>query len=121
MNGELRIAEVRFFTVISDGIDEVLVTLVSLFSTPDPTLLHLSVNMLWSCAYQGDSALEFVNVNCIQAVVAMVPHTLVIDGQEMSERFFLVKKPGFDVAVMTGLVEGSDEGNGEGDSESAVV
>jgi hypothetical protein len=117
----LRIAEVRFFAVISNGIDKVPVTLISVFSRPDPTLFHLSVNVLWSCAYQGDSSLEFVDVNCIQAVVAMVPHTPVIDGQEASERFFLVEKPGYDVAIMTGLVEGSDEGNVESGSDLAGV
>jgi hypothetical protein len=81
------------------------VALVSLFSKPDPALLRLSVNTLWSCEYQGDSALKFVDVKCIQAVIAMVPHAPVIDGREACERFFLVEKPGLDVAVMAGAEE----------------
>ena len=106
LENEIRIAEVRFFALIDIGDDEVPVALVSLFSRPDPTLLGLSVNTLWSCEYQGDSALEFIYVECIQAVVAMVPHAPVINGQDARERFFLVEKPGFDVAIMTGIEEG---------------
>jgi len=74
--------EVHFFTLLRRGDNEVPVVLVSLFSRPDPILLGLSVNTLWSCKYRGDSALEFIDVKCIQAVVAMVPHAPEIDGQE---------------------------------------
>ena len=80
-------------------------TLVSMYSHPDPLLLHLSVNTLWSCEYQGDVALRFINVKTIQSVVAMVPHTPVIEGQDPGERFFLVEKPGFDVAIIAGIQE----------------
>ena len=45
----------------------------------------------------------------------MVPHTPAIGHQEPSERFFLVEKPGFDVAVMTGF-----EDELEGEAEDAV-
>jgi hypothetical protein len=76
-----------------------------LFSKPDPCLLHLSVGALWFCEYQGDSALKFINVKSIQAVVVMVLHAPTIDGQQMSNRFFLVEKPGLDVAVITGVGE----------------
>lgn len=52
---------------------------------------------------------------CIQAVVAMVPHAPAIDGQEARERFFLVEKPGLDVAVMAGVEESfnSDEADAD--------
>ncbi|KAI0292314.1 hypothetical protein BC826DRAFT_885613, partial [Russula brevipes] len=75
--------------------------LVSLYSRPDTTLLSHSMNTLWSCSSQGDSALKFIDVKTIQAVVAMIPHTHsnpVIGGEQSDERFFLVEKPGFDVA-----------------------
>jgi hypothetical protein len=49
--------------------------------------------------------LEFINIKSIQAVVAMVPHAPTIDRQQMSNRFFLVEKPGLDVAVITGAGE----------------
>jgi hypothetical protein len=79
--------------------------LVSLYSRPCPTLLKLSVNTLWSCEYQGDSVLRFVNVKSIQSVVAMIPHAPLVDGRPASKCFFLVEKPGFDVAVMAGMEE----------------
>jgi len=77
--------------------------------------------MLWSCEYRGDSALEFIDVKCIQAVVAMVPHAPEIDGQETRERFFLVEKPGLDVAVMAGAEEDFTRGDPDGHPDPAVV
>lgn len=79
--------------------------LVSLYSRPDETLLSLSVNTLWSCEYQGDDALMFIDVKIIQAVVAMIPHRVELPGFPPSERFFLVEKPGLDVAMMAGVEE----------------
>lgn len=78
---------------------------MSLYSHPNPSLLRLSVNTLWSCKYQSDAALRFIDVKSIQSVVAMVPHTPAIEGQDPGERFFLVEKPGFDVAIITGIQE----------------
>jgi len=57
---------------------------------------------LWSCEYQGDASLKFVNINTIQSVVAMIPHR---PAQTDSDRFFLVEKPGLDVATMSGFEE----------------
>ena len=79
--------------------------LVSLFSRPDQTLLLISANTLCSCEYQGDDALRFINVKTIQAVVAMIPHRPEIEGRPPSERFFLVEKPGLDVAIIAGVEE----------------
>jgi hypothetical protein len=43
----------------------------------------------------------------------MIPHAPLVDGRQAGERFFLVEKPGFDVAVMAGVEEGiSEEGTG---------
>jgi hypothetical protein len=70
---------------------------------PHRELLLLSSNTLYSCKHKGDSALLFIDAKTIQAVVAMVPHTPAIGHQEPSEQFFLVEKPGFDVAVMAGF------------------
>ena len=89
--------------------------LVSLYSMPHRELLRLSSNTLYSCEHNGDNALRFIDVKTIQAVVAMVPHTPAIGHQEPSERFFLVEKPGFDVAVMAGF-----EDELEGEPEDAV-
>ena len=105
LNNEIRIAEVYFFVLLrslEDQDHEVALALISLFSDPDPTLLRLSVNMLWSCEYQGDAALRFIDIRSIQAVVAMVPHSPAIDGREAHTQFFLVEKPGLDVTVIAG-------------------
>jgi hypothetical protein len=99
---KIRIAEVHFFVHFHYEEEEITLALVSLYSNLDLTLLSLSVNTLWSCQYQGDMALRFIDVKTIQAVVSMVPHTPVIQGLPAQERFFLVEKPGLDVAVMTG-------------------
>jgi len=61
--------------------------------------------MLWSCEYQGDTALRFIDTKTIQSVVAMIPHKPVIEAQELGEHFFLVEKPGLDVAVIGGMDE----------------
>jgi hypothetical protein len=81
LGDEIHIAEVRFFAVLRRGNMDVPVTLVSLFSKHNPTLYRLSVNTLWSCEYQGDSALEFIDIKCIKSMVAMIPHAPVIEGQ----------------------------------------
>ena len=66
-------------------------------------LLHISSNMLYSCEYQGDNALHFIDAKTIQAVMAMVPHMPAIGYQGPSEWFFLIEKPRFNAAVMTGI------------------
>lgn len=42
----------------------------------------------------------------------MIPHKPVIEGQEASDRFFLVEKPGLDVAMMAGTEEAITESSG---------
>jgi hypothetical protein len=55
---------------------------------------------LLSCQYQGNSSLEVIDVKLISAVVAMVPYepTMNISG----ENFFVVEKPGLDIAQVGG-------------------
>jgi hypothetical protein len=72
------------------------IALISLYSTPDAALLQASHHTLWSCAYQGDAALRAVDVKAIVGVAAMVP----LPGVE--GRYFVVEKPGLDVAHMGG-------------------
>jgi hypothetical protein len=72
--------------------------LVLLYSRPDTDLLCLSHDTLWSCENRGDSALRFIDVKRIKSVIAMIPHLPVIRGQEASNHFFMVEKPGFNVA-----------------------
>jgi hypothetical protein len=121
LDNEIRIAEVRYFILLHKNEDEVAVALVSLFSKPDPTLLRLSTNTLWSCEYQDDSALMLVDIQCIKAVVAMVPHAPAIEGREAHTRFFLVEKPGLDVMVMAGIEEGEEGGDVDNHQEQAEM
>ena len=110
LDNETQLAEVSFFIHLCYDRDEKALALVSLFSNPDPMLLRLSVNTLWSCEYMGDSALKFIDVKCIHAVVAMVPHAPAIAERPVRERFFLVEKLGFDVAVISGIEEDASGG-----------
>jgi hypothetical protein len=100
-----RLAEVYFFIHLRHDGDELGLALVSLYSTPDVDLLRISHDTLWSCEYHGDSALKFIDVKTIKSVVAMIPHSPVIRGEEARDRFFLVEKPGFDVALIAGTEE----------------
>ena len=102
---ETHITEVYFFIHLCYNGDERALALVSLFSNLDLTLLRLSVNTLWSCESLGDSALKFIDVKCIRAIMAMVPHAPAIGEQPAREWFFLIEKPGFDVAVISGVEE----------------
>ncbi len=72
---------------------------------------------LWSCTYSGDGALKFVDVKAIQSVVSMIPHIPSIEGRPAEDRFFLVEKPGLDVALMSGVEE---EMPGEGNVDADV-
>ena len=65
-----------------------------------------------------------VDVKSIQSVVAMIPHAPLVDGRQSTKCFFLVEKPGFDVAVMVGMEEEvSAEGTGavSGDSVASTI
>ena len=62
-----------------------------------------SHDTLWSCEYQGDTAFRFIDAKTIQSVVAMIPHKPVIEAQQLGEWFYLVEKPGLDVAVIGGM------------------
>ena len=105
MDNEIRIAEVYFFVLFHHDDIKIPLALVSLYSAPDPYLLCLSMNTLCSCSYLGDGALKFINAKTIKSVVAMIPHSPSIDGQPPEDWFFLVEKPGLDVALMSGSVE----------------
>ena len=86
--------------------------LISLYSKPDDYLLSISANTLWSSEYQGDGTLKFIDVKTIQSIVAMIPHRPEILGLPLSECFFLVEKPGLDVAIMAGIEEDTPEDEG---------
>ena len=101
----MHLGEVYFFILWTHEGRDTALALVSLYSAPDPRLLKASHNTLWSCEHQGDSALRFINAKAIQSVVAMIPHTPRIEAQQLQAQFFLVEKPGLDVAVIGGMIE----------------
>ncbi|KAG1861768.1 hypothetical protein DFJ58DRAFT_871719 [Suillus subalutaceus] len=107
-NGKLQFAEVYYFfqaIIHADRPPETL-AVITLYSPPDVKLLQASHYTLWSCHHQGDAALVVINVKMIESVVAMVPHK--INGED---RFYVVEKPGLDVADMGGysIPEDADE------------
>jgi hypothetical protein len=77
--------------------------MISVYSAPHQGLLQLSYNTLWSCTHHGDNSLIVIDVKSILAVVAMVPHQPFL--QDPIKRYFLVEKPGLDVATLAGHIE----------------
>lgn len=84
------------------GSNEKTLALVSIYSPPNQALLDASFNTLWSCTYQGDAGLKVVDVKTISSVVAMIPHNAHNFPGDIVGHFFVVEKPGLDVAHMGG-------------------
>lgn len=59
---------------------------------------------MYSCQYCGEDSLRVVSVTAIQAVVAMVPHT--IDEENC---FFMFEQPGMDVVYRGGFLVDENE------------
>jgi hypothetical protein len=105
VSGNLNFAEVQYYlrlAVPSEG-DLKTLALVSVYSPPDEGLLKDSSSTLWSCAYRGNAALRIIDINAITSVVAMVPQPPF--RAEPEQRYFVVEKPGLDVAHMGGKDE----------------
>ncbi|KAG1743285.1 uncharacterized protein EDB91DRAFT_1051530, partial [Suillus paluster] len=112
LNEQIQFDEVQFYFQINFNDSIKTLALISLCSVPDYELLHESYNTLYSCTYEGNEVLVLIGVSTIQAVVAIVPHKLP-NHPELC--FFLVKKPGLDVAQFAGHVDHDDEGDDEDD------
>ena len=109
------IAEVRYFTrLLNRAADDVgddsdtgennpdhmlftNVALVTLYSRPDPHLLHESFRTVASCTKLGEESLTVIQISAIQAVVAMIPHKL-SQAVDEENRYFLVEKSGMELA-----------------------
>ena len=96
-------AEVIYYFQIVIGEIQKTVAMVSNYSSPHARLLALSHYTLWSCVYQGDASLKVIDVTSISAVVAMVPHQPFTE--DPIPHFFVVEKPGLDVASLGGNSE----------------
>ena len=79
--------------------------MVSLYSHPHKELYEYSFQTLLSCTYAGEmhSDLWVIDAKLIKSVVAMVPHNP-FPGETL-ERYFVVEKPGLDVACLGEVVE----------------
>ena len=86
---------------------ETALALVSLYSPPHRELLEYSYHTQMSCTYGGDTHLRVVDIKSILSVIAMVPH-LPFPGDSL-DRYFVVEKPGLDVAWLGGVVEAVTE------------
>ena len=76
-------------------------TVLSVYSDPDPELLTASHGTLISCNHLGDSSLQVIDVYCIQSIVSMVPHKL--ERHRVEDNYhFLVERPGLDVVRLGG-------------------
>jgi len=109
VNGKLAFGEVRFYMRFLVNNELRPLALVSLYGPPDPHLLQTSSYMLWSCRSQGDTGLAVVDVKAIISVVAMIPHKPHILDRLPEDRYFVVEKPGLDIADMGGFQEEADE------------
>ncbi|KAF8317813.1 hypothetical protein F5887DRAFT_857281, partial [Amanita rubescens] len=78
LNDKIEFGECRYFFRLK--FDKVIHTIVVLskFSHPDVQLLQESNHTVYSCHYQGDSALVACNISCIKMLVAMVPYFKVV-------------------------------------------
>ena len=85
------------------------------FTALDSALLEASAYTLMACFYQGQRACEVIHPTEIVSVVAMVPlPKCYLDPPETpqhrySDRYFVVEKPGLDIALMAGRGEEEDD------------
>ncbi|KAG1812448.1 uncharacterized protein BJ212DRAFT_1301462 [Suillus subaureus] len=98
------------------------VAVISLFSLPDNELLELLSHVVTSCAYYGDDGIHVIDIKSITDVVTMVPHHPRLPSEVVEDHFFMVEKPGLDVASF-GILPVDDAVEGEGsdnDSDDAM-
>ncbi len=113
-NGKTEFAEVLYYFQLRFEHTRYTLALVSIYSPPDAELLRESSETVYSCEHQGDTGLRAVFVSDIAAVVAMVPLFDVTGEGEViipENRYFLVEKPGLDVAVLRGEEEQDIDGD----------
>ena len=81
--------------------------MVSVYSSPDPTLYADSAETVLACKYGGDSSLIVIDFTSIISVVGMVPRKfscLDVEGDWQ----YVVEKPGLDLACLGGTFSDND-------------
>lgn len=115
IEGETRVAEVLYFTrlPVEAGIDDddnqiwvwKDVAVVSMFSLPDKDLLDLSCHTVSSCQLEEDD-IRVIDLKSILSVVGMIPHKPTLPSGVTEDRYFMVEKPGLDIATFGVPYEG---------------
>jgi hypothetical protein len=100
----------QFYFMLQIGNTRKALGMAAVYSAPDEHLLQASYNTVWSCTHEGDAGIKVVNVKHISSVVAIIPHPK-YHGPRYENRFFVVEKPGLEVAFMGGIVEDLAEDN----------
>ncbi|KAI1781704.1 hypothetical protein LXA43DRAFT_907996 [Ganoderma leucocontextum] len=108
-----RFAEVQFFFRLQIRERTHTLAIVSIFSPPDVTILKESMYTVLACRYGGAETYEVIPVTDIKAAVAMVPlpltHAEEAHPADFADRFFVVEKPGLEIAYMGGRMDSMDE------------
>lgn len=92
------------------------VAIVSVYSLPHDELLTISHNTLWSCTHHGNDALSVVDVKSIKSVVSMAPHRPKLPSGAEEDHFFVIEKPGLDIASV-GVTNEDEEEDSDDEEE----
>ncbi|CDO72543.1 hypothetical protein BN946_scf184983.g26 [Trametes cinnabarina] len=106
-----RFVEVQYFFLMDIGGARRALAMVAPFSPPDAGILAESENTLLACTPPGADQREVLDVADLAAVIAMVPlpPTAAESAHEdLVARFFVVEKPGLDVALLGGQEQGME-------------
>lgn len=116
-------AEVQYYFRLTVNDVKHSLAMVSLYSPPDLELWKESHNTIWSCRYQGQANIRVVEVKSVMSVIAMVPFPVTgaggvraMENLRTTGRFFMVEKPGLDVAPLNGAEEDTRTTGDEDDS-----
>lgn len=106
MNASVSLGEVLYYFQCRIKGSLSTLAVISIYSSPRPDLLIRSHGTFISCKYFGDHNLIVVDVTCIKAVVAMIPHSPPgIDIDNKDQYYYLVERPGLDVTNLGGIHE----------------
>lgn len=100
-------AEILYFAILRVDASIYPVAVVSQYGPPHDALRRASSDTLLSC--EANIRVSVVDVKKITSVVAMIPHNPIVGGIELGDRFYIVEKPGLDVAVLGGREEAVNE------------
>jgi hypothetical protein len=121
VNGTSKLAEVQYFFRLQFHHEIFSLALVSLFSPPDRDLLVESQNTTEVCHYNGDSALQIVDVKAISTVVSMFPDFQVTPEGEIltpENQYVLMEPPLLKLVSLHGLLNDNDNDNGNGNDDN---